>query len=53
MGRVCPECGGKGWRWTGHNRVSCRTCGGRGYPLPPDERLTTTHEVRDPIKHGG
>jgi hypothetical protein len=39
LGNVCRRCGGKGWRWTGRERVACGQCGGAGgLELPPEKR---------------
>lgn len=52
MGQVCRGCGGKGWRWTGAERVACGRCGGSGSrELPPEQRRDfTTVQVPDPIR---
>lgn len=49
MGEVCRGCLGKGWRWTGAERVACGRCGGHGgRELPPEQRRGDGPRVPDP-----
>lgn len=40
MGDACHACKGKGYIWTGAERVLCHVCGGSGsgIPLPREKR---------------
>jgi hypothetical protein len=50
MGQVCRRYGGKGWRWTGHERVLCGACGGGLGELPPERRRGDGPPVADPVR---
>ena len=52
MGRVCDNCGGKGWRWTGQARELCPGCLGNGYPRPREDWAQgPMPQVPDPSKN--
>lgn len=52
MGRVCSVCGGKGYVWTGAERVLCRGCAGDGRAKPREQWLPReTPRVPDPIRN--
>lgn len=51
MSHVCRSCHGRGYRWTGAERVACGRCGGNGgLELPVESRRVDGPAVADPVR---